>query len=351
MATGQACGRSHGDIRTADGTTRRRHARGRAGQDVGSVGGIAEIEEQRAFVEDGAAEVRLVAAEDERAFAGLGEGAGATQERGGFNGERAARVDLDGRGVGQVDVQTAGGGGVEAGKRQVGRGVEVAQDAAVEVQVTDGAGVGEAGRTGDRADEELAAVEDVGRATVGDEAGSQGTTEDQGADAGRAAVLGEGRHIGGRGERTRGFGGREAEDRGVEEAAVEGERTRAGGAGGAAGVVAADLEHGGADVELGAGEVYGGAAGDAAGRQGVDEDRRRALVAALAAQDEDRVGDSVTDGGVGAGGVAAELQAVDVEEVDRAELDRVRLAGGVGGLATESEATNGEGVDGGKIEG
>ena len=110
--------------------------------------------------------MRLEAAEDERTFARLGQRTQPLEQRRSLYGNRATGIDLDGRGVGQVDVQTTRGGRVDAGEGEIGRGVKVTEDAAGEVEVTDRVGVGEAGRTGDDADKELTRIQVVGRTAV-----------------------------------------------------------------------------------------------------------------------------------------------------------------------------------------
>ena len=197
----------------------------------------------------------MEAAEDERTFARLGQRTQPLEQRRSLYGNRATGIDLDGRGVGQVDVQTTRGGRVDAGEGEIGRGVKVTEDAAGEVEVTDRVGVGEVDGATDDADEEFTRIEGVGCATVSAEAGSQGAAKHERADAGRAAVLREGTYIRSRGEQARGFGRREADDGSVEQTAVKGERTRADRAGRASREITTDLHHRSADVELGTGEV------------------------------------------------------------------------------------------------
>ena len=351
LARGQARGRGHRDGGTTDGAAGGDHAGGRARQDVRGIRGAAEVEEQRTLVEHGATEMRLVTAEDEGAFARLRQGTEPLQARRRLNGDRAARVDLDRRGVGEVDVEATRGRGIHAGEREVRRGVEVAEDAAGEVEIADGVGVRQAGRTGDATDEERTRGEGVVRAAVRTKASREGATEHEGADAGRAAILRERGDVRSRGERARGFGGGEADNGSVEEAAVEGERTRARRAGRAAGEITADLDHRGADVELRTGEVDRRGAGNATRRKVINEERSGALLAAvLGAEHEDRVDDAAADRGGGASGVLTELETIRIEEIDRAEVDGVRLAGGIGRLATEGEATRGDRVDAGEIQ-
>ena len=297
LAGDQARDRGHSNLGTTDRTARRADAGGRAGQDVGSVRGATEVEEQRAFVEHGTTEMRLEAAEDERTFALLGQRTQPLEQRRSLYGNRATGIDLDGRGVGQVDVQTTRGGRVDAGEGEIGRGVKVTEHAAREVEVTDGASVGEVDGATDDADEEFTRIEGVGCAAVSAEAGSQGAAKHKRADAGRAAVLREGTDIRSRGERARGFGRREADDGSVEQTAVKGERTRADRAGRSTREVATNLHHRSAHVELGTGEVDVRGAGLTTRREVVDEEGRCTLVAAvLTTEHEDWVDDASLDG-------------------------------------------------------
>ena len=111
------------------------------------------------------------------------------------------------------------------------------------------------------------------------------------------------------------------------------------------------MDKGGADVELGTGQVEAGRATDATRTHVIDDDGSRALLAALlAAEHEDRVDDAATDGPGGAARVVAEVKPVRVEQVDRTEVDGVRLAGGVGRLAAKGEAARSDRVDGGKVD-
>ena len=218
-------------------------------EEVRRRGGVLKVEGERTLVDDRATREGVLAENREVTRARLDQRTGTGNEGGRGDGDVTIGVDLNGAVAGEDDVQATLGGSINPREREVSEGVKVMQDTRAsrgEVQVADRESVGVTACSGDGAHIKVARAEVVVGDALRSHSRSQIASENEGAEATHAALLVDRARIDAR-RRAGGLRICEAEHRGVNQAAVEGQRR--GGAGRrAAGIIVTDTEVGRADV-------------------------------------------------------------------------------------------------------